>query len=197
MTLTHDAAPGGQPGANGTATKHPQDTTAPGHEHRLDDHVATAFLFAAFTSPATAVATLADTLTGHDFPHPHQHVVWQAITHHATHQANTDDRHLPVPAETVLGYLKATGRWAREVATLMLAALDGNRAGVPLPATALGDLAEQLRHGRLRRACITTGTALADAGREGSTEDITRALAHVIRHMPAVARRAGLEVEPG
>lgn len=195
MTSRNDTAPGRPPGAGDTTHSHQQDTTHPGHIHRLDGQVATAFLFAALTTSTTAVVAVAGTLAGHDFPHPHQWTLWQAIARRAGHQVTTDGAHLPVPAETVLGDLQAAGQATPEVRTLLLDAIDGNRAGIPLPATALHDLADQLRHGRLRRACITAGTALVDAARDGGTAEITRALNHILTHMPKVATRAGLEVQ--
>lgn len=147
-------------------------------------------LRALFAAPAATVCTTVTGMDRADLHNEHCRTILDVLARRARRQLDAGDGTHPVPPTVVQLDLQQSGALAVDaVRTVLLDTVTGN----PAPVVCLPDLLAGLRHTRLRRACVTVGEALADAGRSGTIDALIRALTHLTALLE-LGRRAGIEV---
>lgn len=160
------------------------DTTAPSVVTSMED----VFLRALFALPSAQILTVIASLEAEDIYRPHHRIVFDALIRRARAQNNRGSGTQAVDPVVVQQDLMRDGS-LDIVKSVLLNVVTGD----PLPAAWVDDLAAGLRGNRLRRACLTVGEALIQAGRTGGHADLVRTLGY-LPSLFILARRAGLDL---
>ncbi|WP_156971820.1 hypothetical protein [Corynebacterium marinum] len=135
--------------------------------------------------------TVLNGLEPDDIHHPHHRLILDAVARCARKQINDRDGNQPVPPTAMQLDLTRAGTLDHPDVRAVL--LDVTAGVNPVPDCWVIDLAAELRLYRLRRALTTVGESLISAA-HGGTDELTRALAHLLALL-GLARRAGIDME--
>lgn len=144
--------------------------------------------------PARLILDVASGLEEDDFFNEHARIIYRAIlaeAHGLDTQGHGDHDINPM---FVLNALRATRNYDEPIHRL-LCSITATNTPAPI-APIVRRLAQYLREERLRRGLDTAGRELLAASQR-SHEHIRVALDRIQQHLPALARRAGLELETG